>query len=645
MGINEEVARAFGSHTLWKTRIERAAVAGKSEFQPDDVCKDGLCTFGKWLHDPKLPAEVRDSRHYAEVRRAHADFHQAAGGAIKKAITGDPQGAKHDVEQGAYFKASESLFNAMFTWQRASAVRWSSIGSPLVRGLLIGLNSRFALRVWAAVALPAIASLASLIFIRAHRGALAADGADIAFFEGFLGIALVAGALLALLLTRSVTKPLKSLTEATRDLAKGELGVRIPSMERADELGELARAVLVFQEQSLAVERIAGVREQERSKNESERRTALVRMAESIEGQTSSTVGRIAEESERVHVTAKSMARGAILVEENAQRVAAAAEQSLINAQTVAAATDKLSDSIRQIAGQMEKSREVVGDAVQAADNASATVEDLGLAMVAIDQVVQLIADIAGQTNLLALNATIEAARAGEAGKGFAVVANEVKNLANQTARQTAEITDRIAHLSEMARKVGTAIHSTVARVQDVELIASEVAESVQYQQAATDQISHNVAQSALAAREVSDRIVEVADEAVNTGRQAGQVEQMLHDMAEQVGELGRTLTRMVRTSTPEVNRREAPRYPIGSPVRIDGHAGILEDISLIGARVSGVPRLSLGSTVKLQVDSLDVPMSIVESEAGLCRLKAADSQRDIIDQWLRRKVAAQAAA
>jgi len=640
MGINEEVARAFGSHTLWKTRIERAAETGKSEFQPEDVCKDGLCTFGKWLHDPALPADVRASRHFAEVKRLHADFHQAAGEAIRKANSGDSTGARRDLEHGAYAQTAQKFYNAMFRWQRSAAVSWSGT-SPMMKSVLIALNGRFSMRLWAAVALPGAAALASLIYIHAYSAALQAAGIDAGWFEGVLAAALAGSAVLALLLTRSVTRPLQELTEATRDLAKGDLSVTLPAMNRADELGELSRAVLVFQEQSRAVERIAGVREQERAKSEAERRDALISMAENIESQTTATVGRIAEDSERVHETAKSMARGATMVEENAQLVAAAAEQSLNNAQMVATATDKLSGSIRQIAGQMEKSRTVVGEAVRAADNASATVEDLAHAMAAIDHVVQLIADIAGQTNLLALNATIEAARAGEAGKGFAVVANEVKNLANQTARQTTEITDRIAHLGEMARKVAEAIQSTVGRVQDVEVIATEVAQSVQEQQAATDQISRNVSQSAVAAREVSDRIVEVADEAVNTGRQAGQVEKMLQDMAEQVGELGRTLTRMVRTSTPEVNRRMAPRYPIDAPVTIDGHQGRIADISSSGARVTGTPKMATGATVRMRIESLDVAATVIEGKEGLCRLKFTVEQRDLIDRWLRQKDAA----
>src|SRR5271170_6463433 len=129
MGINEELARAFGSHTLWKTRIERAAAAGRSEFQPHDVSNDALCTFGKWLHDPKLPAEVRASAHYKEVTRLHAEFHYAAGKAIGKAIAGDVAAAKLDVEQGGYFVASHKFYDAMFVWQRQLAVRWARLKS------------------------------------------------------------------------------------------------------------------------------------------------------------------------------------------------------------------------------------------------------------------------------------------------------------------------------------------------------------------------------------------------------------------------------------------------------------------------------------------------------------------------------------
>src|SRR5579863_9157233 len=199
MGINEEVARAFGSHTLWKTRIERAAATGKSEFTPEDVCKDGLCTFGKWLNDPALSADVRASRHYAEVKRLHGDFHQAAGEAIRKAGNGDSAGARRDLEHGGYAQASQKFYDAMFRWQRSAAVSWSG-ASPLIKSILIALNGRFSMRLWAAVALPGAAALASLIYIHAHSATLQAAGIDAGWFEGVLAAALAGSALLALLL-------------------------------------------------------------------------------------------------------------------------------------------------------------------------------------------------------------------------------------------------------------------------------------------------------------------------------------------------------------------------------------------------------------------------------------------------------------
>jgi len=163
-------------------------------------------------------------------------------------------------------------------------------------------------------------------------------------------------------------------------------------------------------------------------------------------------------------------------------------------------------------------------------------------------------------------------------------------------------------------------------------------------QHEAARKISHNVAQSSTAAREVSDRIVTVADEAVNTGRQAGEVEAMLRGMTEQVGELGRVLTRTVRTSTPEVNRRSSPRHAIETPATLidasGGHPTQLADISTGGARlqgVNGMGRVAAGHKAVLRVDELEVPSSVVQSGDDSCRLKFEPGNAAAVQRWIDR--------
>src|SRR6202000_2658045 len=143
----------------------------------------------------------------------------------RKAGNGDTAGARRDLEHGAYAQTAQRFYDAMFRWQRSAAVRWSGMTSPVLKSVMIMLNGRLSMRLWAAVALPGAAALASLIYIHAHATALQAAGIDAGWFEGVLATALVVSAGLALLLTRSVALPLKELTEATRDLAKGDLGV------------------------------------------------------------------------------------------------------------------------------------------------------------------------------------------------------------------------------------------------------------------------------------------------------------------------------------------------------------------------------------------------------------------------------------
>ena len=141
----------------------------------------------------------------------------------------------------------------------------------------------------------------------------------------------------------------------------------------------------------------------------------------------------------------------------------------------------------------------------------AAQMEGLEKAVLSIGEVVKLINDIASQTNLLALNATIEAARAGEAGKGFAVVAGEVKNLANQTARATGEITEQVSAIQNSTRSMAQAIDNVEATIRSLEEVATTIAGAVQQQEASTREISSTINEVAVEADGVSRTVVDLS--------------------------------------------------------------------------------------------------------------------------------------
>jgi methyl-accepting chemotaxis protein len=175
---------------------------------------------------------------------------------------------------------------------------------------------------------------------------------------------------------------------------------------------------------------------------------------------------------------------------------------------------------------------------VDEAEKTSGVVTGLAAATDRIGQVVTLIQDIANQTNLLALNATIEAARAGEAGRGFAVVASEVKNLAQQTARATEEISQQIGDVQSSTSTAVGAIRQISETIKRSHEIAATIAAAVEEQTAATREIARNVEEAAKGTEEVTQNISLVNDAARASNEAATTVRASAGELARQSAQL-----------------------------------------------------------------------------------------------------------
>ena len=348
-----------------------------------------------------------------------------------------------------------------------------------------------------------------------------------------LGVGLGIAAAVVYLTTRAIVPPITAMTGAMGRLAEGDHGVEVPATDRRDELGLMAKAVLVFKENMIRAKELAA-REAEAQKQREARARAIEKLTGDFDQDASDVLKMVASSATEMQATAQNMTATAEETSRQSTAVAAASEQASTNVQTVASAAEELSASVSEISRQVAQSAQIANKAVVEAESTNSQVQGLADAAQKIGEVVNLINDIASQTNLLALNATIEAARAGEAGKGFAVVASEVKSLANQTAKATEEIAAQIAGIQSSTQQAVGAIGGIATVIREINEIATTIASAVEEQGAATQEIARNVQQAAAGTAEVSSNISGVTEAASSTGAAAEQVLGVATELSQQ---------------------------------------------------------------------------------------------------------------
>ncbi len=362
---------------------------------------------------------------------------------------------------------------------------------------------------------------------------------------GTIAIVLVAAGVLSFVTGRSITGPIERLSRTMLRLAEGDNSVEVPETRRRDEIGAMARTLLVFRDgaierEALGAQQIA----------EADAKTARARSVEDLvrhfEGLAENAIRHVQRTAAELDQASANLTRSAGDVTNDAGAAGNAMQRTAARMDDVDQAADQMSRSIVEVASRARKSSDVAATSVEQSRRASRSMTEFAEMAARIGSVVELIRSIAEQTNLLALNATIEAARAGEAGRGFAIVAQEVKALAQQTATATSEIASQVDGLRGTSSAVVEAIDAVDQSITEMADIAGVVASAVNEQSIIVEAMVATLNEARAEAGQGETAISGVRVVADATVATAGDVGGLAKNLGDEADSLSRELMRFI---------------------------------------------------------------------------------------------------